>query len=131
MPQMRPLQLRSTIPLSCVRTLLTSIPGDPSTRTRTVPIRGQIDPLQQADGGHLLRVRGRCLSRQVFVEAKPPGLNPEDQLSEATEDIVAPQRLLAQELASDGWAPASRVNIAFSYRDSVLTRRRFVSPRII
>lgn len=37
----------------------------------------------------MLRVRGRCLSRQVYVEAAPPGENPEDQLAEATYDALA------------------------------------------
>lgn len=59
----------------------------------------------QPDGGHVLRVRGRCLSRQVYVVTVPPGLNPGDQVAEATEDILAPH-------PSDGGASAAPIGEA-------------------
>lgn len=37
----------------------------------------------------MLRVRGRCLSRQVYLEAAPPGQNSADRAAEATEDVLA------------------------------------------
>lgn len=44
----------------------------------------------QPDGGHVLRVRGRCVSRQLYVESAWPGLNPGDQVPAATEDALTP-----------------------------------------
>lgn len=41
----------------------------------------------------MLRVRGRCLSRQVYVEAAPPGQNPGDRAAEATEDVLAAEAI--------------------------------------
>lgn len=39
----------------------------------------------------MLRMRGRCQSRQVYVEAVPPGQNPGERTPEATEDALAPK----------------------------------------
>ncbi|CAM9752752.1 unnamed protein product [Sphacelaria rigidula] len=50
----------------------------------------RIEARDQPDGGHVLRVRGRCVSRQLYVESAWPGLNPGDQVPAATEDALTP-----------------------------------------
>ncbi|CAM9999546.1 unnamed protein product, partial [Ectocarpus sp. 8 AP-2014] len=55
----------------------------------------RIEARDQPEGGHLLRIRGRCLSRQVYVEAAPPGQNPGDRTPEATEEALDPRNGLS------------------------------------
>lgn len=65
------------------------------------------------DGGHILRMRGSCLSRQLYVEAVPPGQNPCDSTAEATEDALAPQKSLNGE-AEGGATGRAGLQVRFS-----------------
>lgn len=65
----------------------------------------------QRDGGHVLRMRGRCLSRQLYVEAISPGQNPGDQVAAATEDALAPRPLDAAQTAPTGQAVATGLQV--------------------
>lgn len=62
-----------------------------------------------------MRVRGRCLSRQVYVEAAPPGQNPGDRAAEATEDV------LAAEAAREGPSSAPMVRSQQYWVDGKVT----------
>lgn len=45
--------------------------------------------LDNVDNTHVLRMRGRCLSRQIYVDVMPPGRSSDDQMAQAAEDALA------------------------------------------